>query len=128
MLKAPQSLRRPPSAQWFRLQSQHLAAAEPSIEPLRSSCWFSWIQPFVVRLNFSSLGIFVPDHAHCLARTLPSPGIGGGSLTANRKTAAMPDSSVAINRLQSLQVTLHLTSQITLDRKLVVRDCVNNLV
>ena len=40
----------------------------------------------------------------------------------------MPDAAIAIDRLQALQIALHFAAQIALDRDLVVRDRMNDLV
>jgi len=49
-------------------------------------------------------------------------------LTAHRQTLAVPDAAVTINPLETLQITLYVATQITLDFDLVVRDRVNDLV
>jgi hypothetical protein len=40
----------------------------------------------------------------------------------------MPDTAIRIDRLQPLQIALHVAAQITLDLELVVRDRVNDFV
>jgi hypothetical protein len=49
-------------------------------------------------------------------------------LTAHRQTFPVTDAAITIDRLQTFQITLHLTAKVAFDLDLVIRDRVNDFV
>ena len=52
----------------------------------------------------ASLGVRVALHADSFARTFASAGVGGSALSADRQTAQMTNSPVALDPLKAFQV------------------------
>ena len=79
-------------------------------------------------LNLARLGVLVPDDAHSLARALAGARVGGSPLAPHRQTAAVPDSTITIDRLEALEITLQFAAEIAFNQHLVARDRLNDLV
>ena len=79
-------------------------------------------------LNFASFGFGVTDHADGFAWAFAGSGICRRSLAAHGQASPMPDAAIRVDRLEPLQIALHVPAQIALDLELVVRDRMNDFV
>jgi len=77
-------------------------------------------------LNLAGFRVLVSDDAHSFAGTLACARVGGSPLAPHGQTAAVPDSAIAIDRLEALQITLQLAAKIAFNQHLV--DGLNDLV
>jgi hypothetical protein len=68
-------------------------------------------------LNFAGFSVLVALDANRLARAFSGARVGRSSLTPNGKAADMPDPPITTDRLQALQVSLNLPSQITFNEQ-----------
>jgi len=75
----------------------------------------------IVRWMMTRL-ILGADDTHGLAGSLAGTGIGLGTLTTDGKTATMAETTVAVDCLQTLEVTLKFAAEVTLDDDLLGRD------
>ena len=75
------------------------------------------------RLNFLSFG-----DTNGLSRALTGPGIRASPLTADGQAAAVPDTTVAVDRLETLQICGVVTPQITLNDPLVISDHMQDFI
>ena len=66
--------------------------------------------------------LFVPNDAHGLSTSFSSSGIGDGSLSADRQTALMAQSTVRTNTLESFKVRCDLSPKITLHQILPLKN------
>ena len=65
---------------------------------------------------------FVTDSTDRNFLTLAGTGIGFGALSANRQIAAVTDAAVAVDLLQTADVSGDSTAQITFDEQIVLKD------
>jgi hypothetical protein len=79
-------------------------------------------------LNLARFRILVADDTDRLTRTFAGARVGGSALTANWKTAAVPNTAITVDGLEPLQISLHFPAKIAFDRDLVVRYRVNDLI
>jgi hypothetical protein len=79
-------------------------------------------------LRLTSLGVFVALHADRLAGALARTGVGASALTANRETAAMTNATVAIDRLEALEILLQFAAKVALDHILVLLNDLDDAV
>ena len=86
----------------------------------------SSVQPYRLFSEFTSLGVLGADDADGLARALAGAGVGLGALAADGKTAAMADATVAIDRLEALQIALDIPAEIALDQQAAAGDRVDD--
>jgi len=63
-----------------------------------------------------------------LARAFAGAGVGAGALTAHREATAMADATVAIDRLEALQVRGNFAAKVTLEHPFVFGDDMEDLV
>src|SRR6185369_13333408 len=75
----------------------------------------------------TGLGGWAAHHADRLARALAIPGVGLGSLAADRQATQVTNPAVAFDALQTLEVHANFPPKVTLDDVLAVLDRVNNL-
>src|SRR5205809_5769277 len=79
-------------------------------------------------LDLAGFGFRIADNAHGLAWSFAGPGIRRSALSAHRQAFPMPNAAITIDCLQAFQVALYVTTQITFDLELVVRNRVNDFV
>jgi hypothetical protein len=75
----------------------------------------------------AGLRIRIALHADRFTRAFARARIRGGALTANRQTAQVTNATVALDRLEALEVDTNLTAEIAFDDVFAVLDRVNDL-
>ncbi len=75
----------------------------------------------------AGLGRRIAHHPDSLARTFARTCVCLGALPANRQAAQVPDTSIAFDGLQSLEIHTDLAPKIALDHILAILDRVNDL-
>src|SRR5690606_37715531 len=91
---------------------------------------FSWSrQPYKFRFRLvdASLRIWIALHADRLTRAFARARVRLSTLSTHRQTAHVADASIALDRLQTLQVQTEFAAQVTFDHILAVLDRVNDL-
>jgi len=95
---------------------------EPALESL-----FRWAFRGSPGLDFTCFGVFVALHADRLPGPFPGASVRRSSLATHGKPSDVACTSIAPNRLQTLQISLNIASQIPFDQQPAPVDCVNNL-
>ena len=79
-------------------------------------------------LNLAGLCVLVPDDTNGFAGTFAGPRVGGSPLPPHGQAAAVPDSAITIDGLETLEVALQFAAKIAFDQHFVSSDGLDDVV